>query len=274
MASVPSPDATAIAKSTQETVTQLHRWTDTLITFKTTRPANYQFTPGQYSRLGLTADDGMIWRPYSITSAPADDTLEYYGVVVPKGAFTTRLDTMRAGDPIWIEKQLYGFMTIDRFADPEQLNNAETDLWMLATGTGIGPYVSILRDPKVWQAHRRIVLVHGVKFANEFAYHDELLALRNHPPTDTAAPATLHLIQCTTRANDPPPDQLHGRITTLLESGALEEKAGFGINVEVSRIMLCGNPDMIEDTRRILHQRGMRPCRRALPGQFVTENYW
>jgi ferredoxin--NADP+ reductase len=267
MEKVMSSVSQAKDNATLETVIEVRRWTDTLLTFKTTRPRDYRFVPGQFARLGLAGDHDIIWRAYSVTSAPRDNHLEYYGVIVPGGSFTTILKDIAPGDKIWTEKQSYGFMTVDRFSDGD-------DLWMLATGTGIGPFISILRDPDVWQRYRNLVLVHGVRHADEFAYRDELLVLKDHPPATVPAPAALQLIQATTRETSMPAGRLNGRITTLLETGELEKKAGLAVTEAASRIMMCGNPAMIEDTRKILHQRGMRPCRRVLPGQFVTENYW
>jgi ferredoxin--NADP+ reductase len=145
---------------------------------------------------------------------------------------------------------------------------------MLSTGTGIGPYISMLRDSYVWEKFRRLFLVHCVRHASEFAYRDELSRLQQHPPASVASPASLQVIQSTTREAATQPGQLHGRITALLDSGALEEAAGMPITEQASRIMLCGNPEMIEDTRKILHGRGLKPARRLIPGQFVTENYW
>lgn len=247
-------------KGTRETITQLHRWTDKLITFRTTRPVNYEFTPGQYARLGLPDGDAMIWRAYSITSTPGEDTLEFYGIVVEGGQFTSRLERLQAGDPIWIDRQVFGFMTESRFTDGE-------DLWMLATGTGVGPFVSILRDRSAWQRWRHLVLVHCVRHPDELAYGNELAAL-----AAAAEPGRLRLLQLVTR--EASANHLHGRITTLLQSGALEQAAGLPLNAERSRVMLCGNPAMIEETRKLLHERGMKPVRRLNPGQFVTENYW
>jgi ferredoxin--NADP+ reductase len=251
-------------KATLETITEVHRWTDALFSFKTTRHPDYRFAAGQYARLGLPGGSETVWRAYSIVSAPHEDCLEYYGVLVPGGAFTTMLKDIKPGDTIWTEKQSYGFMTPDRFADGE-------DLWMLATGTGLGPFVSILRDAPVWKKFRRLLVVHCVKHVDEFGYQEQLFAMRNgHGPGD----AELKVIQSVTRQKPAASGRLTGRITTLLNSGELEQAAGVPITAESSRIMLCGNPEMIEETRRILHQRGLRPCRRTLPGQFVTENYW
>jgi ferredoxin--NADP+ reductase len=256
-----------LQKATRETVTDLFRWTENVFTFTTTKPEKYSFTAGQYARLGLGEAGDIIWRAYSMTSAPSSDHLEFYGIIVPGGLFTTQLNALAPGDAIWIEKQPYGFMTADRFADGE-------DLWMLATGTGVGPYISMLRDPHAWQKFRRLFLVHCVRSAEEFAYREQLEQLRDHPPVAERPCATLQIIRSTTREASPQPGHLQGRITALIESGTLEAAAGAPIREESSRIMLCGNPAMIEDTRKILHARGLRPVRRLIPGHFVTENYW
>ena len=258
--------ATVNPKWTEQRVTGIHWWNERLLSFTTTKPENYSFAAGQYARLGLADGDDAIWRAYSMTSAPEDEQLGFYGILVPNGRFTSKLKQIEPGAPILVEKQVYGFMTPDRFVDGDEL-------WMLSTGTGIGPFISMLRDPLVWNKFRTLVLVHCVRHADELSYHDTLLEMQRHPPVATAA-ARLVLVESTTREAAPAPGRLSGRITTLLENGGLERAAGLPLTVETSRVMLCGNPDMIEDTRRILHTRGMRPCRRALPGQFVTENYW
>ncbi len=254
-------------KATVEVITDIHYWTPSLYSFKTTRPEGYLFTPGQYARLGLCARNGTpVWRAYSIVSGLAEQHLEYYVVDVPGGAFTSMLKQLQPGDPILLEKQSYGFMTADRFTDGD-------DLWMLSTGTGLGPFLSILRDAPVWNKFRHLILVHSVRHATEFAYQQELLQLQQQ---FAASPARLHIVRTTTR--DPQADLaancLHGRITTLLENGNMERYLDLPLQPEGSRVMLCGNPQMIEQTRSILHQRGMRPCRRMMPGHFVTENYW
>lgn len=256
-------DAQIAKKASLETVVSVRWWNDRLLTFTTTRPQDYSFAAGQYARLGLRGDDDIVWRAYSMTSAPAQEHLEFYGILVPGGLFTSRLKAIEPGDHIYVEKQPYGFMTPDRFSDG-------ADLWMMATGTGIGPYISMLRDPYVWQKFSNLILVHGVRDAGEFTYQDELEQLRQQPPVDSAAALTV--IRATSR--DISSAYLHGRITTLLENGSLESAATHPLTEAASRIMMCGNPEMIEDMRRLLHQRGMRPVRRALPGQFVTENYW
>lgn len=256
------------SKWTEESIWDIRFWTDTLLSFKTTRPAQYLFKPGHYSRLGLQDEHGqLIWRAYSVVSAPAEDFLEYYGVIVPGGMFTSRLQQLRPGDRIYLDKQAFGFMTADRFTDGDTL-------WMLATGTGLGPFISILRDGAVWKQFRRLVLVHGTRHVADLSYTDELQAIQ---AIQAHGSSQLQLLQSVTRDGDGTPlpaGVLHGRITTLLESGQLEQAAGQIISPEAARVMLCGNPAMIEETRALLHARGMRPLRRASPGHFVAENYW
>ena len=257
----------ATEKATQETLVSLHRWTDKLLTFRTTRPAEYRFTPGQFARLGLLVNGEMVWRAYSITSAETEHELEYYAIVVPDGLFTTALNALKPGDPVWVEKLSYGFMTPDRFGGGD-------DFWMLATGTGLGPYVSILQQPEVWRQFRNLVLVHCVRHEEELTYQEKFQALREQAAAQNL-PGRLQLIPMTTRDDAAGhPDRLHGRITSALRDGSLERKAGLDINADASRLMVCGNPDMITEVREILRERGLGPCRRAGGGQFITEDYW
>ncbi|AMO99870.1 oxidoreductase NAD-binding domain protein [Collimonas arenae] len=267
MSSTPPKPAVSPLKASTESVTSVHHWTDKLLSFRSTRPAGYQFTPGQFARLGVTVGEEVLWRAYSVTSATSEPELEYFLVQVPGGQFTEHLKSLQPGMPILVEKFSYGFMTADRFVDGE-------DLWMLATGTGLGPFISILQDPAVWQKFRNLILVHCVRNADELAYQELLTSLPSRPEL-AAGGARLRLLRSTTRdVQAAAPGNLQGRITALLANGALEAAAGLDITVEKSRIMMCGNPEMITETRELLHQRGLRPCRRAVPGQFVTEDYW
>ncbi|MEC4722975.1 ferredoxin--NADP reductase [Noviherbaspirillum sp. CPCC 100848] len=255
------------AKATRQTITGLTWWNDRLLTFTTTRPPEYSFAAGQYARLGIADAHGIVWRAYSMTSSPQQaDQLEFYGIIVEGGLFTTRLKALKTGDSIYLDKQCFGFMTPDRFSDGE-------DLWMMSTGTGIGPYISMLRDPYVWTRFRNLVLLHCVRHADEFAFEKELASLQAKPPVPSSA--RLQVIRSVTRDEPPTGGKvLHGRLTSLLQSGALEAASGLPFSEAQTRVMMCGNPEMIEDMRRLLHERGMRPVRRALPGHFVTENYW
>ena len=249
-----------------EQILSVRHWTPSLLSFTTTRPLELDYLPGQYARIALQADGRLIWRAFSFVSAPHERELEFVAVLVPGGLFTSRLQDIQAGDPIHIEHENYGFLTADRFADGE-------DLWMLATGTGIGPFVSMLRDPAAGQQFRRIILVHGVREDAERVYRDEL---RTMQVAGAASGSELTLLHCVSRSHDDVVDahRIAGRITAAWDGGMLEAKAGRPVTAETSRVMLCGNPQMIEDMRARLHARGMKPCRRMAAGQFLTENYW
>jgi len=254
-------------RATRETITATHHWAPGLYSFRITRPPEYRYTAGQYARLGLIDKEGnLVWRAYSIVSAGTENELEFYVIDVPDGAFTSALQRLLPGDAILLDRQIFGVMTPERFVDGE-------DLWMLATGTGLGPFIAILREPAVWQRFRHLLLVHSVRHAAEFAYTDELHELQKKY---AAEPAKLQVLQTCTRDQGGADDSshLHGRITTLLQNGELEKQAGLPLRVETSRVMLCGNPAMTDEMRELLKQRGMLPCRRATPGQYVAENYW
>src|SRR5205085_8320663 len=141
-------------KYTRETITAVRPWTDSLFSFRTARDRGYRFVPGQFARIGVpgAAEDSIVWRAYSIASAAYDEHLEFFSVVVPGGQFTSRLSKLKEGDPILVERKSYGFLTTDRF-------EAGKDLWMLATGTGLAPFLSILHVFQTWERYENIVLV-------------------------------------------------------------------------------------------------------------------
>lgn len=248
-----------------EQIVGLRYWTPTLLSFTATKPLELNYLPGQYARIGLTTANGqLVWRALSFVSAPHEQLIEFVAVLVPGGLFTSRLCEVQPGDAIHIEHENYGFLTADRFVDGD-------DVWMLATGTGIGPFVSMLRDAAVWKQFRHIVLVHGVRQPVEQAYRDELLTMQAPSGSDT----TLSLLYCVSQtASKEDKKQIAARITTAWDDGRLEANAGRAVTAQVSRVMLCGNPQMIEDMRARLHARGMKPCRRVAAGEFLTENYW
>lgn len=255
----------AADRFTTERITAIRRWTPHLFSFRTTRDTAFRFIPGQFARLGLRKEDGeIVWRAYSMVSAPYDEHLEFYSIVVPDGEFTSRLARLAEGDEILVDKTNYGFLTTDRFVDGREL-------WLLATGTGLAPFISILHDPATWAGYERIVLVHSVRFAAELAYRNELAALAEHPLVGDVV-HKLRYVPVVTRERVE--GALHARITTLIENGELERAAGFPLDHERSRIMLCGNPQMVDDGRKLLNRLGYKLSRRAAPAQLVVENMW
>ena len=267
-----------------EHIIDIRYWTPTLLSFTVTRPLPLTYLPGQYARLGVDFNEQVIWRAFSFVSAPHESQLEFLAVLVPDGLFTARLKELQVGDTIHVEHENYGFMTADRFSDG-------SDCWMLATGTGIGPFISMLRDRALWQHFEHLVLVHGVRDEAELVYRDELQRMQSQARAgmgqevgdemrDKNGGAQLMLVSCVSRApTDTPADlperlQTGSRITGAWDSGRLEALTSLAITPERSRVMMCGNPQMIDDMRARLHKRGLVPCRKLVPGQFLTENYW
>lgn len=262
-------DFVAIPHSAEK-VTDISWWSEGLISFKTTHPPSLQYEAGEYARIAFPGNHLPAWRAYSFVSSPQSDLLEFFGVIVPQGNFSRQLRQLKQGDQLLIEHESYGFMTANRFEDGE-------DLWLLGTGTGIGPYISMLRQGDVRSQFRRIFLVRGVRQASDLIpYQDELRQMAASAGAGQAE-ARLTLIACISQENEEATDsyRISGkRITSALDDGTLEQSAGTSLDVSRSRVMLCGNPQMVEDMRKRLHQRGFKPCRRQTPGQFLTENYW
>ena len=253
-------------KYTVERITEVRPWTDNLFSFRTTRDRGYRFVPGQFARIGVSgnAEGSTVWRAYSIASAAHDEHLEFFSVVVPGGAFTSKLSKLREGDPIYVERKSYGFLTTDRFV-------AGRDLWMLATGTGLAPFLSILHDFHTWESYETLILVQSVRTQLELAYED---LIQGFDKTEYYAEFAHKLRYARIVTREPVPGALTERVTKLLASGVLEQNVGLKLDHDRSRIMLCGNPEMVEDSRKLLVERGYRLSRRGEPGHLAVENYW
>ena len=253
-------------KYTGERITEVRPWTESLFSFRTTRDRGYRFVPGQFARIGVSgnAEGSTVWRAYSIASAAHDEHLEFFSVVVPGGAFTSKLSKLREGDPIYVERKSYGFLTTDRFV-------AGRDLWMLATGTGLAPFLSILHDFHTWESYDNLILVQSVRTQLELAYED---LIQGFDKTEYYAEFAHKLRYARIVTREPVPGALTERVTKLLASGVLEQNVGLKLDHDRSRIMLCGNPEMVEDSRKLLVERGYRLSRRSEPGHLAVENYW
>ena len=255
----------SVEKFTRQTVIDVQPLTPGLFTLRTTRDPGFRFRAGQFARLGITKPDGStVWRAYSMVSSPYDDFLEFFSIVVPGGEFTSELHRLGVGDTLLVDRQAFGYLTLDRFADGR-------DLWLLSTGTGVAPFLSILQDFEVWEKFERIILVYSVREARELAYQELIAGLAER---DYLAEHAHKLQFIATVTREVQPDTLHGRITSLIEEGELEREAGVALTPEHSRVMLCGNPQMIDDTRKILKQRGLHLSLSRRPGQVAVETYW
>ncbi len=257
--------SSAQEKFTRQTITSLHTWTPSLFSFRCTRDAGFRFTAGQFARLGVRKASGaIVWRGYSMVSSPFDEFLEFFSIVVPGGEFTSELSQLAVGDEILIEKQAHGFLTLDRFVDGD-------NLWLLATGTGLAPFLSMLQDFEIWQRFERIVLVYSVREEAELAYReliDEILTreyVAEYAHKFTFVPVV---------TREKVPGSLGVRITDLLVSGELEEHVALPMEAQNSRVLLCGNPQMVEDCRMLLQKRDMQLSMTRRPGAVAVENYW
>ncbi|AMQ84859.1 MULTISPECIES: ferredoxin--NADP reductase [Pseudomonas] len=252
-------------KFTCQTLLDVQPLTPSLFTLRTTRDAGFRFRAGQFARLGVTKSDGStVWRAYSMVSSPFDEFLEFFSIVVPGGEFTSELSRLQAGDSLLVERQAFGYLTLDRFVDGR-------DLWLLSTGTGVAPFLSILQDFEVWEKFERIILVYSVREGRELAYQQLISELTQRDYLAEYA----HKFRFTpVVTREPYAGALNGRITTLIENGELEKLAGVELTPAYSRVMLCGNPQMIDDTRALLKQRGMALSLTRRPGQVAVENYW
>ncbi len=259
----PAPARPAV-KATEESVLAIRHWTPTLLSFRCTRPAAFRFTPGHYTRLGLGSGEERVWRPYSLTSGPDEDVLEFIAVRVPGGEFSQRLGELKVGDGIGVDKAAYGFLTVNQLAPGK-------DLWMLASGTGLGPFMSILRDQAVWRDFERLILVHGVRHAAELAWRADIETM---PPLAWRPQAKARLRYLPVVTREPGATVLADRIPLLLADGRLEAAAGCALSIADSRLMVCGNPELARSLREHLGARGYATNRRGVPGQMAFEKYW
>jgi len=260
----------AESKFTPEKVLSVHPWAPNLFSFRMTRDPAFAFVPGQFARLGVHRADPdnpknpsgekIVWRAYSVASPADAHFLEFFSIVIPGGEFSAELARLRAGDTVYLERTNYGFLTLDRF-------EPTSDLWMLCTGTGLAPFLSMLADTTTWTRYKNLILVHSVQYPNELAYAGSLRAM----PTGAESARLLYVPVVTRRRV---PGTLSERVPVLIESGALERHTGLWIDSVNSRVLICGNPDMITATRKLLAQRGLAPSRRGKPGQLAVENYW
>lgn len=233
-------------------------WTDTLFSLRVEAP-KLAFQAGQFVRIALDVDGARVARAFSFVNPPEDPVLEFYGVIVPEGPLSPRLAKLRAGDALYVASNPAGFLVLREVPDARTL-------WLLSTGTGIAPFLSILRTDAPWQRFREVVLVHAVRHARELAYREVISKLQKERGT------ALRYVSFVSR--EAAPGSLAGRIPAAVRDGRLEEAAGAQLSAESSQVLLCGNPDMLKDASAALAQRGLRKHRRRAPGQITTESFW
>ena len=275
-------------KSIRVKVIEVTRWAPTLLSFKVTRPDGFKFTAGQFVRLGIHGKDlqyfaqnhetklitseiqgqpidleGYVFRAYSVASSPYDEFIEFFSVVIPEGEFTSKVNHIQVGDSLLLNTTPFGYLTLARYQLP-----LPNDLWLLATGTGLAPFLSILKTIDVWQQYQRIILVYSARTSQELAYQAEIDAIKSIYGDNGAAFVFLPIV---TREADYAGEK--ARIPNLILSGKLTELVGQKLDKERSHVMLCGNPQMVEDTKEALKSIGLTMNRRG-EGNIAVENYW
>ncbi len=252
-----------MAAFNSERITHVHHWNDTLFSFKATRDAGLRFKNGQFVMIGLEVNGKPLLRAYSIASANYEDEIEFFSIKVQDGPLTSILQNLKIGDELLMSKKPTGTLVLDDLLPGK-------NLYMLSTGTGLAPFLSLIRDPETYERFEKVILVHGVRQVNELAYTD---LIENILPNDEffAELVKDKLIYYPTVTREPFRNQ--GRITTLIENGKLFEDIGLPrFNKETDRVMMCGSPTMLHDLSIMLDQHGLTVSpRMGDPGDYVIE---
>ena len=246
----------------EERVLSVHHWTDRLFTFTTTRDPSLRFSNGHFTMIGLRVNDKPLLRAYSIASANYEEHLEFLSIKVDNGPLTSRLQHIQVGDTVIVGKKPTGTLLIDYTLPGKRL-------YLLGTGTGLAPFLSIIRDPETYEKFEKVILVHGVRQVDELAYHDMVTEhLPNHEFLGDIVRDQLLYYPTVTRESY----RNMGRITELLETGKLEADLGLPrLNAAEDRVMLCGSPHMLADLKHMLEARGFKEGNTTTPGDFVIE---
>jgi ferredoxin--NADP+ reductase len=246
----------------RETVTGVHHWTDRLFSFTTTRDPGFRFRNGHFTMLGLEHEGRPLLRAYSIASANHEDQLEFFSIKVPDGPLTSRLQHLNVGDELVISRKPTGTLTVDHLLPGR-------NLYLLSTGTGLAPFLSVIKDPEVYDNYERVILVHGCRHVNELAYQDVITQqLPKHDYLGEMIQKKLFYYPTVTR------EAYHhqGRITDLMASGKLFQDLGLPLpNQDDDRFMLCGSPAMLKDVSGLLDSQGFRETRAGVLGHYVIE---
>jgi len=250
------------SKYQQETVTSVHHWNETLFSFTTTRDPGFRYKNGFFTMIGLQTGERPLVRAYSMVSANYEDQLEFFSIKVPDGALTSRLQHLRVGDAVLVGAKPTGTLVAENLLPGRHL-------YLLGTGTGLAPFMSIIKDPEIYELYDKIVLVHGVRLVSELAYQD---FISNELPNNEFFGEVIRekLVYYPTVTREP--FRNNGRITDLITSGKLFRDIGLPVpSLDDDRFMLCGSPSMLKDICRILNERGFQEARHGNQGHYVIE---
>jgi ferredoxin--NADP+ reductase len=251
--------------NTTEIITNVHHWNDTLFSFKTTRLPTFTFENGQFVMIGLMVDGRPLLRAYSIASANYEDELEFFSIKVPDGALTSRLQHVQVGEPVILRTRPAGTLVAGHLKPGRHL-------YLLATGTGLAPFMSIIKDPHLYEQYEKIILVHGVRYISELAYQKAICdELPNNEFFGDLVQKKLIYYPTVTREKFGSAAHQQ-RITHLLAKDTLTQEIGLpDLDPSSDRFMLCGNKAMLDDTMAILNERGFRKATSREQGEYVIE---
>lgn len=246
----------------EERVLSVHHWTDRLFSFTTTRDQALRFSNGHFTMIGLRVNEKPLLRAYSIASANYEEHLEFLSIKVDDGPLTSRLQHIKVGDTVIVGRKPTGTLVVDYLLPGRRL-------YMFATGTGLAPFMSIVRDPATYERFEQIILVHGVRIVDELAYHDMLIDnLPKHEFLGDMVSSQLMYYPTVTREEF----RNTGRIPELIDSGKIFKDLGVPeINPDEDRVMICGSPGMLHDLKHLLERRGFKEGNTSTPGDFVIE---
>ena len=246
----------------EERVLSVHHWTDRLFTFTTTRDTSLRFSNGHFTMIGLRVNDKPLLRAYSIVSANYEEHLEFLSIKVPEGPLTSRLQHIQVGDTLIVGKKPTGTLLIDYLLPGKRL-------YLLSTGTGLAPFMSIIRDPATYEAFDQVILVHGVRQADELAYHDLVVDhLPQHEFLGEMIAQKLLYYPTVTRESY----RNMGRVTDLMANGKMFTDLNLPrLDAAHDRVMLCGSPAMLKDLKHMLETWGFNEGNTSKPGDFVVE---
>ena len=246
----------------EERVLSVHHWTDRLFTFTTTRDPSLRFSNGHFTMIGLRVNDKPLLRAYSIASPNYEEHLGFLSIKVEEGPLTSRLQHIQVGDTLIVGKKPTGTLLIDYLTPAKRL-------YLLSTGTGLAPFLSIIRDPETYAKFESVVVVHGVRQVDELAYHDLIVDhLPQHEFLGEMISQQLRYYPTVTRETY----RNMGRVTTLIENGKLFKDLGLPpLRQQQDRVMLCGSPGMLSDLKQMLEAQDFVEGNTSTPGDFVIE---
>ncbi|MBX2848586.1 MAG: ferredoxin--NADP reductase [Acidiferrobacterales bacterium] len=245
----------------EEEVLSVHHWNDTLFSFTTTRDPGFRFLNGQFIMIGLEIEGKPLLRAYSIASANYEEHMEFFSIKVQDGPLTQHLQKIQPGDKLLTSTKPTGTLLVDNLKPGKHL-------YLLATGTGLAPFMSVIKDPEVYERYDKVILTHGVREVSELAYQEVIKELPENEFFGEMVQGKLLYYPTVTREDF----HTQGRLTDALVNGEISAKLGLpDVNVEDDRFMLCGSPSMLKDFCAILDDMGFKETIRSDIGEYVIE---